>query len=238
LSLATSEGEARYWAVGWPWAPALPQQGKNMSGDVVELHVWSDYVCPFCYLEMPVIERLQAEYGSALKVEWHAFELRPEPTPALDPKSEYLRGVWSQSIEPMAEQRAMTLRRPSVQPRSRRAHEALEFARQAGRADAMNRALFRAHFEDGRDLGNMDILLEIGEAVGLDRTALSDALKEGRHTEKVVADQKLAQEIGITGVPALLLARGGTGFLVSGAQPYETVSQVVEQIRQVEQPKG
>ena len=45
----------------------------------VQLHVWSDYVCPFCYLEVPELERLRSEMGDRLHIEWRAFELRPEP---------------------------------------------------------------------------------------------------------------------------------------------------------------
>ena len=68
----------------------------------LRLDVWSDYVCPFCYLEVPFIDRLREEFGPGLQVYWHAFELRPEPVPTLDPDGEYLHRVWNQSVYPMA----------------------------------------------------------------------------------------------------------------------------------------
>ena len=92
----------------------------------VRITVWSDYVCPFCYLEEPVLERIRAEYGPSIDVQWRAFELRPAPVPTLDPAGDYLRIVWNQAVYPMARQRGMTLRLPPRQPRSRRA---LEFSR-------------------------------------------------------------------------------------------------------------
>ena len=82
------------------------------------ISVWSDYVCPFCYLELPVLDRLQAEHAEEVEIDWRAFELRPEPAPTLDPNGEYLHRVWNQSVYPMAEQRGMVLRLPPVQPRS------------------------------------------------------------------------------------------------------------------------
>ena len=193
------------------------------------ISVWSDYVCPFCYLELPVLDRLQAEHAEEVEIDWRAFELRPEPAPTLDPKGDYLHRVWNQSVYPMAEQRGMVLRLPPVQPRSRKAFEAAEFAREVGRFDPMNRALFKAFFEDGQDLADVEVLLGIGRSVGLDAEALHQALSEGRHTSKVLADQQLAHEIGISGVPALLINVGDRGILISGAQPYEVVERALEQ---------
>ena len=97
----------------------------------VEITVWSDYVCPFCYLQEPVLDRIRDEYGEAVAVDWRAFELRPEPVPTLDPDGDYLHTVWNQSVYPMARQRGMTLKLPPVQPRSRRAFQLVEFERSA-----------------------------------------------------------------------------------------------------------
>jgi hypothetical protein len=109
---------------------------------LVRLDVWSDYVCPFCYLEEPVLTRIIDEFGNDVKVNWQAFELRPEPVLTLDPDGEYL-GVWSASVYPMASERGMNLKLPPVQPRSRRAFELTEFARDKGRFDERHHALFK-----------------------------------------------------------------------------------------------
>jgi predicted DsbA family dithiol-disulfide isomerase len=200
----------------------------------VRITVWSDYVCPFCYLEEPVLQRVQEEYGDSVQVDWRAFELRPEPVPALDPDGAYLHNIWGRAVYPMAEQRGMTLRLPPVQPRSRRALEAAEFARDNGRFAEMHDALFRAFFEEGRDLNDTEVLLDIGASVGLDPQALRAALEQGTYTDKVVGDQKLAHELGITAVPTLLVGRVDEPFeaaeAVSGAQPYEFVRAAVEQV--------
>ncbi|PVE25088.1 disulfide bond formation protein DsbA [Microvirga sp. KLBC 81] len=193
----------------------------------IQIVVWSDYVCPFCYLERPVLERIQKELGDNVQIDWRSFELRPEPEPTLDPNAEYLHRVWNQSVYPMAQDRGLTLKLPPVQPRSRKAHEAAEFARDGGRIDAMNKALFKAFFEQGRDLADIEILLDIGRSVGLDPEDLREALVSGRYTQRVLDDEHLARQIGISGVPALVISAGHQAYLVSGAQPYETVKDVI-----------
>src|SRR5690349_20458119 len=96
--------------------------------NTIQIAVWSDYVCPFCYLELPVLDRIRNELGDRVQIDWRSFELRPEPEPTLDPDGDYLDRVWNQSVYPMAQDRGMNIRLPPVQPRSRKAHEAADFA--------------------------------------------------------------------------------------------------------------
>lgn len=198
-----------------------------MPSDLIEISVWSDYVCPFCYLELPYLDRLREEFGDEVKINWRAYELRPDPVPTLDPDGEYLHRVWEQSVYPMAESRGMELRLPPVQPRSRKAFEAVEFAREAGRFPEMHEALFAGFFQSGRDLADIDVLVEIGASVGLDAKELRLALEERRYAEKVLADERQAKEIGISGVPATVISNGENAFLVSGAASYESLRQTV-----------
>lgn len=196
------------------------------SGDAgrVRITVFSDYVCPFCYLEEPDLVRVREEFGDRVEVDWRAYELRPEPIPTLDPDGEYLHRVWNASVYPMARSLGMTLRLPPAQPRSRKALEAAEFARERGRYDAMHNALFRAFFEEGRDIGDVETLLEVGESVGLDREGLRAALDEGRYTAKVVSDERLATMLGVDSVPTMFVAPAGASpeeaEKITGAQPY------------------
>ncbi|MBZ4420618.1 DsbA family protein [Myxococcus sp. RHSTA-1-4] len=204
----------------------------STSGAPVRIDVWSDYVCPFCYLELPVLERLQSELGPELEVHWRAYELRPAPVPTLDPAGEYLRTTWARAVYPMAEQRGMTLRLPPVQPRSRLALEAAEFAKDAGAFPAFHQGVFRAFFEEGRDIGDLAVLGDIAEASGLDREALTRALKSGSYTGRVVFDQEAAQRLGIRGVPTLrIVGAGGHVVQLSGAQPGEMVHRAIARVR-------
>lgn len=195
------------------------------------LTVWSDYVCPFCYLEEPVLARLRREYGPAIDIEWRAFELRPEPVPTLDPDGEYLHTVWNRSVYPMARQRGMTLRLPPVQPRSRGALELAELARERGKFDEIHRGLFRAFFEEGKDLGDPEVLAEIGAAAGLDGEEVRTALAQGTYRDRVLEDQRRALELGIQAVPTVIVDRPDRPSrpeAYSGAQPYEVLRAAVE----------
>lgn len=156
-----------------------------MENDVrARITVFSDYVCPFCYLEEPDLARVWEEYGEAVEVDWRAYELRPEPVPTLDPDGDYLHRVWNASVYPMAKALDMKLRLPPVQPRSRKALEAAEYARIEGRFDEMHEALFRAFFEDGKDIGDTELLLEVGASAGLDRKGLRPCSRRGATRRK------------------------------------------------------
>lgn len=160
----------------------------------------------------------------------------------LDPDGEYLHTIWNASVYPMAERRGMTLRLPPVQPRSRKALEAAEFAREQGRFEQMHHALFRAFFEDGRDLDDPEIMLDVGGSAGLDPEQLRAALEQGRYTDTVLRDERLAQEIGISGVPALLVGPADAPLeeaeVVMGAQPHEMVRAAVERALRAENRGG
>ncbi|WP_447983847.1 DsbA family oxidoreductase [Nitrospira sp. Nam74] len=201
----------------------------------VRINVWSDYVCPFCYLEEPVLDRIRAEYGPTVDLQWRAYELRPVPVPTLDPAGEYLRTVWNQSVYPMARQRGMTLRLPPLQPRSRRALELAEFARAKGRFDEVHRGLFKAFFEEGQDIHNLETLVAIGTAGGLDGKMVRAALEQGLYRERVIQDEREAADLGITAVPTVMIGQADRPLedaeIISGAQPYEVIKAAVERAK-------
>lgn len=201
---------------------------------LLRIDVWSDYVCPFCYLELPALQRLQQRFGAQLTVVWRAFELRPDPKPTLDPDGDYLHDTWNRAVYPMAEQRGMLLRLPPVQPRSRLALEAAAFAESHGRFAAMHEGLFRGFFAQGRDIGDLEVLCAIGQDAGLDAGALRQALQEGRHTAGVLDDERLAQALGVSGVPILFLRRADApweqALPLRGAVPYDTLELAVRQL--------
>jgi len=200
----------------------------------IRIDVWSDYVCPFCYLELPLLQRLEQEMGGELHVAWRAFELRPEPKPTLDPDGDYLHTTWERSVYPMARERGMALKLPPVQPRSRKAFEAVAFAEAQGRFAAMHEALFRGFFEQGRDIGKVEVLCAIGAEAGLEAGALRAALDDGRYLATVLDDQKLAHALGVTGVPIMFLRKMGADWEeavpLNGAVPYAMMQGAVARL--------
>jgi len=99
----------------------------------VKIRVYSDYVCPFCYLaEFPLQEAIK---GKDVEVEWMPFELRPYPKPTLRPEGEYLQRAWSQSVFPLARFMGVPIVLPSVspQPHTHSAFEGFQYAKDHGK---------------------------------------------------------------------------------------------------------
>src|SRR5262249_41891854 len=115
---------------------------------------------------------------------------------------------------------------PPIKPRSRQAHEATEFARDKGLVDAMRTALFQAYFVANRDLGDPDVLVDVGASVGLDAEELRAALADGRYRPRVEEMEALAARIGVGAVPTIVF---GDAVGVEGAQPYEVLHQAYEE---------
>ncbi|WP_458526327.1 DsbA family oxidoreductase [Onishia taeanensis] len=211
-----------------------------MSAARITIDVFSDYVCPFCYLEEPELAALKARFGDALEIRWRAFELRPEPAPTLEPDGDYLHDIWGRAVYPMAEERGMTLRLPRIQPRSRLAHEATAWAKavdaqrtgeKIDAADTLRSALFRGFFEDSLDLANPAALVAVAADLGLEGESLEKALGDGRYREQVLADQQAARALGIQGVPGLRFSLDGEhAGILEGAQPRRQLLLAVERL--------
>jgi predicted DsbA family dithiol-disulfide isomerase len=163
-------------------------------------------------------------------VDWLAFELRPEPAPLPDisgAEGERFRQGWDRGVGPMAARLGVEMHFPPFKARSRQAHEAAIYARAHDHFEEMRVALFRAFFVENRDIGDLEVLIDIGASVGLDADDLRAALIEGRYRDEVIAEERFAAEIGVSAVPTIVIGQVG----VQGAQPYEVLRQVYEEAR-------
>ena len=187
----------------------------------VKVEVFSDFTCPFSYVTEAALRRVAGEVD--LAVRYRAFELYPVPAPLpLDAGTE-----WDEALRPLAEEAGVELRRPGYQARTRKAHEAARFAEEQGIGAPMRSALFAAYFAEGRDIGRIDVLVEIGVGLGLDRTELKVVLDIDRYTGDVLADEALASRSGIGAIPVLVLGSGPEARALVGAQPYPALREAV-----------
>jgi predicted DsbA family dithiol-disulfide isomerase len=161
-----------------------------------------------------VVDRLRQAYGSRIEIAWNAFELRPDPVPLPSPGDPARRRRWQASVLPMAAERGLVMALPPVAPRTRLTFQAVECARDHDRFDAMHRAVFEGFFRDGRDIGDAGVLVDIGASVDLSPAILTRALDEGTYLDRVLAQQRLARALGITGVPAMFV-----GDILEAAEP-------------------
>lgn len=169
-----------------------------------------------------------ARVGQTEEIEiiWRPFELRPEGQPP--PSAEYIDRAWTQSVAPLAAQMGLEMRRPAHFSRTRLAHEAAAFARQYDKLGPMADALFRAYWQDGRDIAQIEVLCDVGLSVGLDPVGLRACL-EGRTLRAQVDEElELAQRYRISAAPTFII---GDRFALRGLVAEEDLKRAIGMCR-------
>jgi predicted DsbA family dithiol-disulfide isomerase len=169
------------------------------------IEVFSDFVCPFCYLaEQPLADAVE---GRDVEVAWQPFELRPEPTPTLRPEGAYLQSTWQEVVYPMAERMGVPIVLPAVspQPYSRLAFEGFAYAAERGLGQRYTEQIFRAFFVKQRDIGQPEVVTEVATELELDADDFRAALDSGRYAQMHQQALCRAQELGITAVPTFVV---------------------------------
>lgn len=184
-----------------------------MSGDRLPATLFADFTCPFCLVSEIGLARLAESRPLNLRLK--AFELHPAPTTLPDPPQDpedLARAA------PIAAELGIELRLPSVRPRTRKAHEAARFAAEHGLATRMREALYVGYWSAGRDIGRIDVLMEIATETGLDPTDLKIALDIDRYREEVIAEEELARRLRVVRVPTLFVGSGPGARILEGAR--------------------
>jgi len=204
-----------------------------MQADKLKVEIWSDVMCPFCYIGKRRFEGAlqQFEHKNNVEVVWKSFQL--DPTMQSQPGKnihEYLAERKGFSLERSIQlHEQMTANAAelgleynfdkAVIANSFDAHRFSHLAKAQGLQDAAEEALFKAYFTDGKDIADHDTLVSLGEQIGLDLQLVKQTLQSDQYAEEVHRDIYEAQQIGARGVPFFVL---GDKYAVSGAQPTET----------------
>jgi predicted DsbA family dithiol-disulfide isomerase len=172
------------------------------------------------------LEALKASHN--VTVRWRSFELRPKGAPPISEEYQATIAVKRQYFQEMARDHyGVEINEGPFGIDSRPALVGAKYAEAQGVGDAYHEAVFRAYWQEARSIEEIAVLADIAAEVGLDRDAFVAALGEEAWDMAVTADVYQAYRYGLNGVPALVF---GNKYLVSGAQPYEVLTQVVEQI--------
>jgi predicted DsbA family dithiol-disulfide isomerase len=175
---------------------------------MLNIQVYSDYVCPYCFLGEEVLLRVLTGKEDQVTIEWMPFELRPYPTPTLKPEGDYLQQTWRESVYPMAKSLGVPIVLPQVspQPYTHLAFEGYQFAKEQGLGTAYNHRMFTAFFQESKDLGDVDELTELAAGVGLDAESFRQALNERKYRAQHQAALRYAtEEIGVSAVPSFVI---------------------------------
>jgi predicted DsbA family dithiol-disulfide isomerase len=200
------------------------------------LTVYSDYVCPFCYLGRESLRQYQAEREERLKLDWHPFDLRSGKR---NPDGSIDHGVDDGKDEAYYEQAKENVRRLQgeydVEMSLEVATEVDSLNAQLlsyhvkgtfdyGQWLALDEALLAALWEDGRDIGDPDVLRDVATDVGLDADMVDEALDDDALRAQLHDTFQAAQREGVTGVPTFAYE----GYAARGAVPPEHLERLVE----------
>jgi len=193
----------------------------------------SDFICPWCWIGHQNLKMAIAEAGvdaDAVQMQFIPFELNPDlPKEGVNRKAYRSRkfGSWERSqamdaeVVRAGERAGLTFNYDQVlvTPNTRLAHRLMRWAASQDECNApaeLADAIFTAYFSQGRDIGNVEVLLEITASVGLDADAAAKFLDSGAGEQEVVDQAQLAQRLGTRSVPEFSLMSGR--IVISGAQ--------------------
>ena len=166
-------------------------------------------------------------------MEWRPYELHPEiPSEGIDRSggASARRAGYYDQLRALAEDAGLTFRPGTRVPNSHRSLEAAEFAREQGAFAPYHRALFEAYFGQGRDIGDVEVLAELGAASGLDPDALREALVSRRYASLVDERTEEARGWDVTGTPAFIFENGERRLPIVGAQEYALFENVARRM--------
>lgn len=164
--------------------------------------LYFDYVDPLCYLlEAELAGLLAAE--RTIEVTRVPAEVCPPPGPLLDPDGPWWAARW-RTAQDLAVERGLVLAEPRILPWTRKAHELVIHARHRGMGAEAHAAVFEAAFGLGRDIGRVDVLVDVARGLGLDATEAKAVLDVDRYSDEVAALGARAAEAGAAEIPALV----------------------------------
>ncbi len=215
----------------------------------MKVEIWSDVVCPFCYIGKRKFEQALGQFAhrNDVQIEWKSFQLTPDFVPV--PGESIHASLAKKKGVPEAEGRRMNdymtqaakevgleyQFEKAIPANTFLAHQLIHFAAHQGQQGAMKERLFAAYYLEGQDLNALDTLASLAAEIGLDAAAARQALVAGTYANEVRRDEYEAQQIQVRGVPFFVFA---DKYAVSGAQPSEVFAEVLDTVWAEAHPKA
>jgi predicted DsbA family dithiol-disulfide isomerase len=207
----------------------------------LKIDVWSDVVCPFCYLGKRKLEKAiqKLNIDDQVVVEWHSFQLDPSfPKNIGVPATQHLvkrKGIALSSIQSAQSRLADQGKNYNIDFQFERAinfntenaHRLLHWAKTFGKAGVLKEALFKAHFSDGIDLSKPENIVQVVSSVGLDGDSVATVLNGDDYSIEFLKDVSMARQLGISGVPFFVF---NMKTAISGAQPDNVFEEVLTEL--------
>ncbi len=209
----------------------------------ITVEIWSDVVCPFCYIGKRHFENALNQFADRgqVQVTWKSYQLNPDLKSEPGKTSvEHLAEIkgWSLEHARQATGQVTQMARnagldyqldKAVVANTMDAHRLIQLAKKENKGNEAEEELFKAYFTDSKNIADRNVLIEIAQKIGIDRALADEVLNSDTFMQEVVSDQQEAQEIGVRGVPFFVFNRR---YAVSGAQPAEVFLQTLEKTAQ------
>jgi predicted DsbA family dithiol-disulfide isomerase len=212
-----------------------------IEGDPMIIDIFQDTVCPWCRIgKKNLTDALENWSGETVEVRYRAFQLdptMPEEGRSYRETMENKIGGTPERMQAMLQQvtnagaavgLTFNFNRVEKMPNTLKSHQLISLAPEENKQLLVD-TLYRAYFEEGRDIGDVDILLDLAEQAGLARADVAQRMQAKEGLEQVEDDLSFASQIGITGVPFFII---NDKYALTGAQPSDTFLQALEQISQ------
>lgn len=196
----------------------------------MKIEIWSDVMCPFCYIGKRNFETAleQFEHKNELEVVWKSYQLDSRiPEAPKDSYQDYLvknKGMSQEQVKGMLDNVTLSAKQvgleynfdKAVMVNSLNAHKFIQFAKTKGLGDQAEEKLFLAFFTEGKNIADIDTLVQIGKELELGEADVKAALNDEKYASLFNQDIQEARQLGVQGVPFFVLDRK---YGVSGAQP-------------------
>lgn len=207
--------------------------------NILKVQIWSDIMCPFCYIGKRRIEGALANFkhNKNVEIEWKSFQLDPSfQASENDDMVEHLANkygkdtTWAQGMLDDMTQNAKNSGldfhfEKSILANSHNAHRLLHLAKKHQLGNELKEQLLKAYLTDGKNVNDLETLSNLGQLVGLDKTIVEEVLHSEAYSNEVKQDIATAQKIGVQGVPFFVF---DNKYAVSGAQPVEVFLETLE----------
>lgn len=189
----------------------------------MNITVFYDYICPFSYIGSKRIQEIASDYG--IEIEWKGFEIHPEyPSDGKLRKRSLKMAKVNESLKSVMDEQESKFKLPGFVTNTKMALEAAEFAKTEGKFLEFHNTCYDSYMINRKNIGDINIILEIGENVGVNKHRLQEALTNKEMTDSLESYKEDAKKADVLGVPTILF----NDFRIHGVQSIETYKSFIK----------